>query len=67
MSLKGLSWFLAGVNGTFRSMDLLEMQHSIVNFAVPFLKMLTLYTLWRAQSLPEFHDVFRVVTQLKLI
>ena len=28
-------------------------QHSIMNFAVPFLKMLTLYMLWRARVLVE--------------
>ena len=29
-----------------------------MNFAVPFLKMLTLYMLWRAQFLSDFYAVF---------
>ena len=35
-------------------------QHSIMNFAVPFLELVTLYMLWRAQILSEFYDVFCV-------
>ena len=35
-------------------------QHSIMNFAVTFLKMLTLYMLWRAQILTDLHAVFCV-------
>ena len=35
-------------------------QHSIMNFAVIFLKMLVLYELWRAQFLTELHAVFSV-------
>ena len=33
-------------------------QHPIMNFAVPFLKMLTLYMLWRAQFLSDFIFAF---------
>ena len=33
-------------------------QHSIMNFAVAFLNLLTLYMLWRAQFLTEFYAVF---------
>ena len=35
--------------------SLSQEQHFIMNFAVPFLKMLTLYMLWRAQFLTEFY------------
>ena len=35
-------------------------QHSIMNFAVAFLNLLTLYMLWRAQFLTEFYAVFCV-------
>ena len=35
-------------------------QHSIMNLAVIFLKMLAIYKLWRAQFLTELHAVFRV-------
>ena len=33
-------------------------QHSIMNFAVAFLNLLTLYMLWRAQFLTEFYAAF---------
>ena len=33
-------------------------QHSIMKFAVPFLKMLALYMLWTAQFLLEFNAIF---------
>ena len=33
-------------------------EHSIMNFAVCFLKMLALYMLWRAQFLSELYVVF---------
>ena len=35
-------------------------QHPILNFAVPFLKMLTIYMLWRAQFSPDVYAVFFV-------
>ena len=35
-------------------------QHSIMNFAVTFLKMPALYMLWRAQILTDLHAVFCV-------
>ena len=40
--------------------SLLQEQHSIMSFAVPLLKMLTLYRLWRAQFLSNFFAVFWV-------
>ena len=35
-------------------------QNPIMNFAVPFLKMLTHYLLWRAKFLSDFYAVFCV-------
>ena len=41
-------------------------QYSIMNFADSFLKMLTLYMLWRAQSLLEFYAVMCIPEILML-
>ena len=35
--------------------SLSQEQHSIMKFVVPLLKMLTLYMLWKAKFLTEFH------------
>ena len=37
-----------------------QKQNPILNFAVPFLKILILYMLWRAQFLSHFYTVFCV-------
>ena len=37
-----------------------QKQDPILNFAVPFLKMLTIYMLWRAQFSPDVYAVFFV-------
>ena len=56
---------MGDIKGRYRQ-DLVHMvsmcqeQHSIMNFAVTFLKMLALYMLWRAQILTDLHAVFCV-------
>ena len=42
-------------------------QPSIMNFTVPFLKMLTLYMLWRARFLSELYAFFCVYQILILL
>ena len=45
-------------NMQFYMVSFRQEQHSIMNFAVAFLNLLTLYMLWRAQFLTEFYAVF---------